>query len=411
MVNLHKLLLAAAKRLATTEEGVHLSPPNHTCRRRRVSFDDDVKDNDRSESSKKTSTSHWQCDDSRSRRGCIEDSDDEIVGDVMLEAFATEEEFGPSKVHVRASCTKAERAGALAELVKRRTDASRRGSSCQCSSVNKIDAPPSNVGNSNLTSCNEEESSWEEMSSSDEDNETPEPPTLQEVMGITVPRSKLVQWYMEPFFNELIIGCFVRILIGKGEEEVPVYRLCQVLNVDATNPDRQYEFESKTTCKYLNLVWGNGSPATWQMAVVSNSPPRKLEFDQWLREVKLTEGRIPTKQELLEKRQALEKVNSFIYSAAATVKQVVEEKRPARWKPASIAAEKAHLRRELELARDDDELELKRIRARMHELETIRDSSRGSRKKARMVEELSKKNLLVNLINSSSKTVRAKSSL
>ncbi|KAH6775289.1 hypothetical protein C2S52_012850 [Perilla frutescens var. hirtella] len=442
MVNLHKLLLAAAERLATTNESVHLSPPAHTCRRRRVSSDEDVNDDDRSESSKKTSTSQMppkknlailkRDDERRSRRGLIEDIDAEIVGndqykdeddrenltklsehgpEMMLEACATEEEFGHSNVHVRASRTKAERAaGALAELVKRRSDAARRGSSYQCPSVNEIDVPPSNVSNSNLTSCNEEESSWEEMSSSDEDDMSPEPPTLREVMGITVPRSKLVQWYMEPFFNELIAGCFVRILIGKGEAEVPVYRLCQVLSVDATDPDRQYEFENKTTCKYLNLAWGNGTPARWQMAVASNSPPRKLEFDEWLREVKLTGGGLPTKQELLEKRQALEKV---VYSAAAaTVKPVLEEKRSAGWKPANIAAEKALLRRELELARDDDVLELKRIRARMLELEPTRQSSCGSRKKkARMVEEPSKKNLLEKLINSSSKTVRAKSTL
>ncbi|KAH6795438.1 hypothetical protein C2S51_036424 [Perilla frutescens var. frutescens] len=279
---------------------------------------------------------------------------DKNLTKILKKRQGEDERRSSPMVHVRANRTKAERAGALAELVKQRRDAARRGSSRQCSSVDKVDLPAANVSTSNLTSSNEEESSWDDMSSSDEDNKSPEPPTLYEVRGITVPRCQ--NWY----------------------SEVPVYRLCQVLNVDAIDPDRQYEFVSKTTCKYLNLVWGSGSPARWQMTVASNFPPNKVEFDQWLRKVKLTGGRMPTKQKLLEKRQALEKVNSFVYSAA-TVRQMVEEKRSAGWKPANIAAEKGLLRRELELARDDDVQKVKRIRARMQELETICESSRGSR--------------------------------
>ncbi|KAI7981694.1 Transcription factor bHLH153 [Camellia lanceoleosa] len=73
--------------------------------------------------------------------------------------------------------------------------------------------------------------------------------------------------------------------IGKSKSG-PVYRLCMVQNVDVADRDRQYKLENKTTYKYLNVVWGNeSSAARWQMAMVSDSPPLKNEFDQWVREV------------------------------------------------------------------------------------------------------------------------------
>lgn len=303
-----------------------------------------------------------------------------------------------------------ERAVALAELVKRRNNAAERRSGRQCSSAGKIDLPAAaDTSNSNLTLSNEEESSGDEMEfSSDEDNKSPEPPTLHEIMGITVPRSKLVKWFMEPYFNELIPGCFVRVNTGKGEAEAPVYRLCEVLHVDAAYCNPQYEFESKPTYKYLYVVWDDGTPARLEMTMVSDSPPRRVEFDQWVMEVKFNGGHMPTKQELLEKKQAFQKINSFVYSAAV-VKQMVEEKRSAGWKPANIALEKVRLRRELELASDSDVIELKRIQSRLQELEAVHKSSRGSLKKALAVEELNKKNLLANLNSFSKKRVSSKS--
>ncbi|KAI7981459.1 hypothetical protein LOK49_Contig39G00001 [Camellia lanceoleosa] len=76
-----------------------------------------------------------------------------------------------------------------------------------------------------------------------------------------------------------------RIGIGKSKSR-PVYRLCMVQNVDVADRDRQYKLENKTTYKYLNVVWGNeSSAARWQMAMVSDSPPLKNKFDQWVREV------------------------------------------------------------------------------------------------------------------------------
>ncbi|KAK6154710.1 hypothetical protein DH2020_008958 [Rehmannia glutinosa] len=118
--------------------------------------------------------------------------------------------------------SKAERASALAELSKRRKDiASRRISGCH--------NPP-------ITS---RAFADEEKSDGYEDDTSPESnfPMFEDVKKITIRRSILGKWFMEPFFDEMIAGCFVRVRIGYKKFGVPVYRLCTVRNVDATKSD------------------------------------------------------------------------------------------------------------------------------------------------------------------------------
>ncbi|KAE9590992.1 putative RNA polymerase-associated protein Rtf1 [Lupinus albus] len=100
---------------------------------------------------------------------------------------------------------------------------------------------------------------------------------------------------MKPFFQELIVGCFVRVGIGRSKSGT-MHRLCMVKNVDV--------LENKTTHKYLNLVWGNETfIARWQMAMVSDSAPREEELKQWVKEVDGSGCRMPIKKDVLEKNK------------------------------------------------------------------------------------------------------------
>nr|GMD10251.1 protein RTF1 homolog [Ipomoea batatas] len=181
---------------------------------------------------------------------------------------------------------------------------------------------------------------------------------------------------MEPFFDELIVGCFVRVGIGKSKSG-PIYRLCMVRNVDATDPNRQYKLENKTTYKYLNVIWGNeSSAARWQMAMISDSPPLRDEFEQWVREVERSGG-------------------------PDTVKQMLQMKKSATWKPLNVAAEKDRLRREMEVAKmKNDDAEVKRINARLQELEATRQVQEKD-DKARRLAEMNRKNRVENFKNAS----------
>ena len=240
------------------------------------------------------------------------------------------------------------------------------------------------------------------MGDSDEDGASPESkgPTFDDIKQITIRRSKLAKWFMEPFFEELIVGCFVRVGIGKSKTG-PIYRLCMVRNVDASDPDRQYKLESKTTYKYLNCVWGNEtSAARWQMAMVSDSAPHEEEYNQWVREVERSGGRMPSKQDLLEKKEAIQKTNMFVYSAA-TVKQMLQEKKSASSKPLNIAAEKDRLRSELAVAESKrDDAEVERIKARLQQLDKSRQTQ-GKDDKAVRLAAMNRKNRVENFKNAS----------
>ncbi|KAL7088890.1 hypothetical protein ACP275_13G156100 [Erythranthe tilingii] len=205
---------------------------------------------------------------------------------------------------------------------------------------------------------------------------------------------------MEPFFDELIVGCFVRVGIGKSRSG-SIYRLCVVRNVDATDPDRKYKLDNKTTSKWLNVVWGSeSSAARWQMAMVSDSAPQREEFDQWVKEVERNGGHMPTKQEVMEKRDAIQRTNTFVYSAA-TVKQMLQEKKSATWRPLNVAAEKDRLRRSLEVAKEnEDDAEVERIKARLQELESSRQALEKNSKAVKLAE-MNRKNRVENFKNAS----------
>lgn len=224
---------------------------------------------------------------------------------------------------------------------------------------------------------------------------------FEDIKEITIRRSKLAKWLMEPFFEELIVGCFVRVGIGKTKSGRPIYRLCMVRNVDSSDPDRQYKLENKTTHKYLNVVWGNeNSAARWQMAMVSDSLPLEEEYDQWVREVEKNGGRLPSKEDVLEKKEAIKKTNTFVYSAE-TVKQMIQEKKSASSRPLNIALEKDRLRRELEIAQSKhDDAEVERIKARLQQLE-VRRQSQGKDSKAVRLAEMNRKNRVENFKNAS----------
>ncbi|KAI3798065.1 hypothetical protein L1987_33333 [Smallanthus sonchifolius] len=255
---------------------------------------------------------------------------------------------------------------------------------------------------SDIGSHSEDEESNGEMGDSDDEKLSKESSilTYEDVKGITIRRSKLAKWFMEPFFEELIVGCFVRVGIGKSKSG-PIYRLCIVRNVDAADPDRQYKLENKMTHKYLNVIWGNeSSAARWQMAMISDSPPIKEEFDQLIREVERHGGRMPSKQEALEKREAIEKTNSFVYSAE-TVKQMLQEKKSTIRRPLNVAAEKDRLRRDMEVAQmKHDEAEVEKIKAKLQELEASRQSQEKDKKAIRLAE-MNRKNRVENFKNAS----------
>lgn len=53
---------------------------------------------------------------------------------------------------------------------------------------------------------------------------------LEDYLKITLPRRRLARWCKEPFFEQAIVSCFVRLLIGDHDGK-KCYRLCQISKV------------------------------------------------------------------------------------------------------------------------------------------------------------------------------------
>lgn len=283
-------------------------------------------------------------------------------------------------------------------------DASKGGSgSRDFSSMKRKPLASSNLSSSSQSDSDSRSQSDDEGSNGgmlDSDDDRSDVPTFEDIKEITIRRSKLAKWLMEPFFEELIVGCFVRVGIGRSKNG-PIYRLCMVKNVDATDPDKTYKLENKTTHKYLNVIWGNeNSSARWQMAMISDGHPLEEEYRQWIREVERTNGRMPTKQDISEKKEAIKRINSFVYSAE-TVKQMLQEKKSASIRPMNVAAEKDRLRKELETAQSkNDEAGVERIKTKIKQLEASR-KMKDVDKKALKLAEMNKKNRAENFKNAS----------
>ncbi|KAK7259007.1 hypothetical protein RIF29_24601 [Crotalaria pallida] len=269
----------------------------------------------------------------------------------------------------------------------------------------------SSQSESGMRSDSERESSDDGgLADSDDDKNMVESniPTFEDIKEITIRRSKLVKWLNEPFFDDLIVGCFVRVGIGRSDSG-PVYRLCMVQNVDGGDPNRPYKVENRVTHKYLVCVWGSENSAKrFQVAVISDSAPLEKEFRQLLREVERTCSQMPSKMNVLEKRDAIRRTNTYVYSAA-TVKQMLEEKKSASSRPLNIAVEKDRLKNQLEIAKSkNDEAEMDRIFAKLQELEALRQARESDTKAIRLAE-MNRKNKVENFKNSSEhKNINAK---
>ena len=55
-----------------------------------------------------------------------------------------------------------------------------------------------------------------------------EPITLDDLNSVRVPRGWLEKWAEEPFFNNAVKGCFVRLGIGMQEQR-SIYKVCEIV--------------------------------------------------------------------------------------------------------------------------------------------------------------------------------------
>ena len=74
--------------------------------------------------------------------------------------------------------------------------------------------------------------------------------------SIRLPRQRLEMWQLEPFFDETVVGCLVRIGLGQTETGGSgLYRLAEVVAV-AEDAEKPYTLGSRRCTKRLQLEFG-----------------------------------------------------------------------------------------------------------------------------------------------------------
>lgn len=126
-------------------------------------------------------------------------------------------------------------------------------------------------------------------------------------------------------------GCFVRLGVGKTKPGGPKCRLSIIRNVDASDADRKYKLEGYEICKYLGVLWDDEDNAErCQMTEVSDSPPLEEEFKDWLQVAERNGVRVPTPQDVLEKREEIQQACNSLYSADTAKTRMLEEMQAAK---------------------------------------------------------------------------------
>jgi len=63
---------------------------------------------------------------------------------------------------------------------------------------------------------------------------------LEDYMKVTMPRRRLARWCNEPFFDQAVLGCFVRLFIGESEDGKKCYRLCEIIDVEKSKSEYKF---------------------------------------------------------------------------------------------------------------------------------------------------------------------------
>jgi len=148
----------------------------------------------------------------------------------------------------------------------------------------------------------EEEEEKDRKLFSKQPNPDDEPITLEDLTSCRLTRDMLAKHCMAPWFQEYVKGGWVRYLIGNENNE-PVYRLCEVMNLGANTP-RPYRINDRTVNLTLELRYGKSVKA-FVMDRVSNAKFNAKEFDRLSIVCTVDEVRLPSKRHLEKKLHSL----------------------------------------------------------------------------------------------------------
>lgn len=118
---------------------------------------------------------------------------------------------------------------------------------------------------------------------------------------LRLPRKLLEKWVEEPFFDTAVVGCFVRLGVGKapGLHGEPQYKVCEIIGVGEYK--HSYALGEFQTKKALLLRIGRNT-RLWRMNVISNHRFTPDELNEWQSTMFAARQKIPSAEEISKRK-------------------------------------------------------------------------------------------------------------
>ncbi|EFJ41673.1 hypothetical protein VOLCADRAFT_98246 [Volvox carteri f. nagariensis] len=183
-----------------------------------------------------------------------------------------------------------------------------------------------------------------------DDEEAPEEATLEELLTCQVTRIQLEEWFTQPFFErDALSGCVVRMAYGPGMRDAsgnthPGYMIMEI--TDIRESGRGYSFGSRGEITHKHLALRDGLGITRVMAMANFD---EAEYERYKRHCGRASRAPITREEAAAAARKVEAATNYRWTSA-DLKLELERKRASRAAPVNPAAEKAMLKRRMELA-------------------------------------------------------------
>jgi RNA polymerase-associated protein RTF1 len=113
-----------------------------------------------------------------------------------------------------------------------------------------------------------DETTWEDLKSA--------------IAAVQLTRTQLEEWVDQPFFDDSVVGGFVRINIGKSKStEENSYRLCEVVGIKNEDTSVAYKLMNGSYTRKKLIVGLGSARKSWVISQVSNSEVQPPELEGW----------------------------------------------------------------------------------------------------------------------------------
>ncbi|KAI6002167.1 hypothetical protein EDD15DRAFT_1591562 [Pisolithus albus] len=241
----------------------------------------------------------------------------------------------------------------------------------------------------------EEEEERERKLYSKKSDPDDEPVTLSDLSTCRLTRDMLAKYCMAPWFEDYVKGAWVRYLIG-NEDNQPVYRLCEVINLGA-NLVRPYKINDRMVNQTLELKHGKSVKA-FTMDKVSNAK-LDAEFERLVKVCAVDDVKLPSKRQVEKKAAQLEKLSTQPFTESDISAMLARKNQLAHQQSAAaITMERSRLMQARTLAmRRHDYAELEDIEAKLKELPVVQNAREEEESLADKLAKVNERNRKANL--------------